>query len=258
MEPRTVPPTSTSPLIRPGEAGWLLAGAPWQRLAVLGDSVATGVPAMSQLAGAFASAGFLAVRYDNRGSGQSGGRTEAAALADYAEDTRAVMKWLTSRKDVDPRRIAFVGHGVGAWIALFAASREKRVGGVAILGAKRRAPENCGCRQRLFNSTCVVERGPRKAKPDICRAVFEIAVLRMHCEGVEKLGRAADGDGRSPQVLPGIVRAYQHRLCDVAALCTHAAENRIRLSRVGAPLPQDHASDLDRRPGKRLEEHLFG
>ncbi|HEX5106980.1 MAG TPA: alpha/beta fold hydrolase [Vicinamibacterales bacterium] len=98
------------------------------------DSVATGVPAMSQLAGAFASAGFLAVRYDNRGSGQSGGRTEAAALADYAEDTRAVMKWLTSRKDVDPRRIAFVGHGGGAWIALFAASREKRVGGVAILG----------------------------------------------------------------------------------------------------------------------------
>jgi lysophospholipase L1-like esterase len=48
MEPRTVSPApstsapSTSPFLRPGEAGWLLAGAPWRRLAVLGDSVATG------------------------------------------------------------------------------------------------------------------------------------------------------------------------------------------------------------------------
>jgi len=97
------------------------------------DSIAAAVPAMSQLAGAIASAGFIAVRYDNRGTGQSGGRTESAALADYADDTRAVLKWLTSRKDVDPRRVAFVGHGGGAWIAMLAASREKRVAGLATL-----------------------------------------------------------------------------------------------------------------------------
>lgn len=45
MEPRTASTASappSSPFLRPGEAGWLLAGAPWHRLAVLGDSVATG------------------------------------------------------------------------------------------------------------------------------------------------------------------------------------------------------------------------
>ena len=70
-----------------------------------------------QLAGALADAGFIVVRYDRRGSGQSGGRSESAALADYADDVRTVVKWLAVRKDVDPKRIAVIGHDTGAWIA---------------------------------------------------------------------------------------------------------------------------------------------
>jgi uncharacterized protein len=55
---------------------------------------------------------------------------------DLAEDARSVMRWLAARKDVDPRRIALVGHGEGAWIALLAASRERRFAAVvSIAGA---------------------------------------------------------------------------------------------------------------------------
>ncbi len=94
------------------------------------DGFALGVPTLQQLAGAIADAGFLAVRYDKRGVGQSGGRPESAGIQDYAEDVRAVVRWLLQRKDVDPKRIAVVGHGEGAWVAMLAAEREKRIGAV--------------------------------------------------------------------------------------------------------------------------------
>jgi uncharacterized protein len=99
------------------------------------DGFASGVPTIGQLAGAFADAGFLAVRYDRRGFGQSGGRAESATLGDYADDARAVVRWLLERKDVDPKRIALVGHSEGAWVALLTAARERRVAAVTFVEA---------------------------------------------------------------------------------------------------------------------------
>ena len=95
------------------------------------DGVVMGVPTLAQLAGAMADAGMLAVRYDKRGFGQSGGRAESAGIQDYAEDVRTVVRWLLQRKDIDPKRIAVVGHSEGAWVALLAAAREKRISAVA-------------------------------------------------------------------------------------------------------------------------------
>jgi len=70
------------------------------------DETVFNIPIFGQLAGALADAGFLVVRYDKRGVGQSGGRGESATLADYAEDVRAVVKYLSERKDVDKKHIA--------------------------------------------------------------------------------------------------------------------------------------------------------
>lgn len=99
------------------------------------DGFAAGVPTTGQLARAVAQAGFLAVRYDKRGYGQSGGRAESATLADFAEDARAVRRWLERRPDVDGKRIAIVGHSEGAWVALLAASREKRFAAIVSIAA---------------------------------------------------------------------------------------------------------------------------
>lgn len=99
------------------------------------DGYVVGIPVMGQLAGALAEAGFLTVRYDKRGYGQSGGRSESASLTDYADDARTVMRWLAERPDVDPRRIALVGDSDGAWVALMAAARERRFAAVASIGA---------------------------------------------------------------------------------------------------------------------------
>jgi pimeloyl-ACP methyl ester carboxylesterase len=97
------------------------------------DGAAYGVPTLAQLADAIAKAGYLVVRYDKRGFGQSGGRAESATLTDYAEDVRAVVRWLGDRKDVDPKRIAVVGHGEGVWVGLIAAARERKVAALVSL-----------------------------------------------------------------------------------------------------------------------------
>ena len=99
------------------------------------DGAVGGVPILGQLAGALAEAGFLAVRYDKRGAGQSGGRVESATMRDYAEDVRAIVRWLRDRRDVDRDRIAVIGHQEGAWLALLAASRERRIRAVVSIAA---------------------------------------------------------------------------------------------------------------------------
>ena len=99
------------------------------------DSTVAGIPVLSQLAGALAEQGFLVLRYDKRGVGQSGGRTESATQRDYADDLIGVVKWLERRDDVDPRRIAVAGHSEGGAIALLAAAREKKIDAVVLIAA---------------------------------------------------------------------------------------------------------------------------
>jgi pimeloyl-ACP methyl ester carboxylesterase len=97
------------------------------------DGLAVGIPILGQIAGALADAGYLVVRYDKRGIGQSGGRAESATLADYADDVRAAVKLLSDRKDVDPKRIAVVGHSEGGLVALMTAAKEKKVAAVGLI-----------------------------------------------------------------------------------------------------------------------------
>ncbi len=100
------------------------------------DGTVAGIPVLGHIARDLARAGFLVVRYDKRGIGQSGGRAETAALVDYAEDARAVVTWLRkSRKDdVDAKRIAVVGHSEGAWIAMQLATMEKDIAALVMVG----------------------------------------------------------------------------------------------------------------------------
>src|SRR6185437_14632086 len=98
------------------------------------DEMAFGIPVLGQVANAIADAGFIVVRYDKRGVGQSGGRLEAATLADYADDLRAAVKFLADRKDVDPKRIAVIGHSEGGDVALLAAAKDKKIAAIVLIG----------------------------------------------------------------------------------------------------------------------------
>jgi uncharacterized protein len=141
------------------------------------DGVAYGVPVLGELAGALADGGFIVVRYDKRGVGQSGGRSETVSLTDYAEDVRAAVKALTGRKDVDPQRIAIVGHGEGGLVALIAAGKEKRIAAVALAGT----PGMNGADLALAQQQRMLDRmklspEERQAKVDAQKKIHEAAI----------------------------------------------------------------------------------
>lgn len=99
------------------------------------DQMVSGVPVFAQLAKGLADSGHIVLRFDRRGTGQSGGRTENATIGDYADDVVSAVRWLARRKDVDKNRIVVAGYGDGAAAALVAASRQKEIDGVITIGA---------------------------------------------------------------------------------------------------------------------------
>jgi len=149
------------------------------------DETTAGVPIFAELAGAIADAGFLVVRFDKRGTAQSGGRAESATLADYAEDVRSVVKYLQRRKDVDKNRIAVVGHGEGGWIALAAARSEKAIRALAVLAtAGTTGAELILEQQRRILGRLEISEPDRQARIDLQRRIQQAVVSGSGWEGI--------------------------------------------------------------------------
>jgi pimeloyl-ACP methyl ester carboxylesterase len=125
----TMPPASAGRLRSPAVV--LVAGSG----AIERDVVVAGIPIFAQLAGDLAARGFVVLRYDKRGIGQSGGRLETVTLREYADDVVAAVKWLEKRKDVDKRRIAVLGYSEGGSVGMLAASREKKISALVLMSA---------------------------------------------------------------------------------------------------------------------------
>lgn len=73
--------------------------------------------------------GFLVLRVDDRGAGQSTGPVENLTFDDLVADGRRALGFLRARDDVDPARIALLGHSEGGVSAPILAAE----GGIAAL-----------------------------------------------------------------------------------------------------------------------------
>jgi len=139
--------------VRVGAAGFSLAGTltkpvdtptpangRWPTILLVPDSASSdrdltfaGIPIFRQLSDALVENGFMVMRFDKRGVGQSGGRPESATLEDYADDVRELVRYLERRPDVDRERIILVGYSDGGWVSLVAARRENKIKAVALI-----------------------------------------------------------------------------------------------------------------------------
>ncbi len=144
-----------------------------------------GIPIFGQIAGALADAGFLVVRYDKRGVGQSGGRAESATISDYADDALAVFKYVSKRPDVVPQRVAMLGHSEGAAVAMIAGAREKKISAL-ILVAGMGVP---GADLVLWQQQHVLERSKlppeeRAAKIELQKKIENAVLTGKGWEGI--------------------------------------------------------------------------
>jgi fermentation-respiration switch protein FrsA (DUF1100 family) len=74
--------------------------------------------------------GFAALRFDMRGCGESGGERGFVRCMDQVADTRNALTWLSARPEIDPQRIAVIGHSFGAAVAIYAAGIDQRIAAV--------------------------------------------------------------------------------------------------------------------------------
>ena len=158
------------------------------------DEIAAGLPVFAQIAGALAEQGYAVLRYDKRGVGQSGGRSEAAGLTDYADDLIAAVRWMDRQPFADRRRIAVAGHSEGGWIAMLAAAREDRISSVALLST----PGTSGAdlileQQRHLLDVAKAPEAERRAKIDLQQRIQAAVVSNKGWEGIPlPLRRQAD------------------------------------------------------------------
>lgn len=92
----------------------------------------------ARLADALAARGVASLRYDPRGCGASDGSWEQSDLFSRIDDARDAIGAMRSRRELDLRRTAIVGHGEGATIALSVAIGDPAIGAVGLIGASAR------------------------------------------------------------------------------------------------------------------------
>jgi pimeloyl-ACP methyl ester carboxylesterase len=84
--------------------------------------------------------GFLVLRFDDRGVGASSGPLEDFDFDDIVADSRRALHFLRARPDVDPERVALLGHSEGGISAPLLATQE-HVAAIALLAAPGRPLE---------------------------------------------------------------------------------------------------------------------
>ena len=88
-----------------------------------------------QVAARLAAAGIAVLRCDDRGFGASGGSLDSATIADFADDAAAQLAWLRARSDVDPLRLAVIGHSEGGITGPLLAEREAGLRALVLMAA---------------------------------------------------------------------------------------------------------------------------
>ena len=94
---------------------------------------------LARLADALAERGVASLRYDPRGCGESDGAWERTALFTRIDDARDAIGAMRSRRELDLRRTAIIGHGEGATVALSVAIGDPAIGAVGLIGAAGRS-----------------------------------------------------------------------------------------------------------------------
>lgn len=100
------------------------------------------------IADALARRGIASLRWDDRGTGESGGDHMGSTVDDFAADARAAVAFLRSRPEVDGSAIGIVGHSEGGLIAPMVAVADKSVGFLVLL-----APSGEPLRSLLMRQT---------------------------------------------------------------------------------------------------------
>jgi uncharacterized protein len=169
----------------PGPAALLLVGSgPVDRNENWGR---VRVDATRQLAHALGHAGIASLRYDKRGIGASeGGNWRAAGFFDGVDDAAAALARLGQQPEVDPARIAAIGHSEGAIVASALAGRGEPLAALVLLAGTAVPGTEVGRYQvRRLISTLP---GPLQALVRLLPLDVDARVAKSHAKTLARTG----------------------------------------------------------------------
>jgi pimeloyl-ACP methyl ester carboxylesterase len=151
--------------------------------------------------------GIAVLRYDKRGIGKSTGSADKATTLDLAADAQTAIAYLKTRKEIDPAKIALIGHSEGAMIAPLLASQTKDVAWVVLLAA----PATIGEDTLLIQSELIGRAGgltdeQLEASLDFDHAAYDL--VRTEKDGAalnEKLNGLVKGSGLDAAMPPAVL-----------------------------------------------------
>ena len=118
--------------------------------------------------------GIAVLRFDKRGTGESGGEYFTATTQDFADDAEAALNYLKKRREIDTSNLGLIGHSEGGIIAPIIAARNNDVkfivlmAGLGVSGAELSLAQN----QFAFNKTSISER-EKEDLDKILRSIYE-------------------------------------------------------------------------------------
>ncbi|OSZ81987.1 hypothetical protein CAP35_01585 [Chitinophagaceae bacterium IBVUCB1] len=77
--------------------------------------------------------GYIVLRVDDRGVGQTTGDRKKATSADFAKDAHAAIDYLKTRKEVNAKKIGMLGHSEGGMIAPMVAIERKDIDFIVLM-----------------------------------------------------------------------------------------------------------------------------
>jgi uncharacterized protein len=77
--------------------------------------------------------GMAVLRHDDRGVGKSAMPKTPTSYRDLINDSKAAVQYLRSRSDIDPDRIALIGHSEGGTTATIIASEDSKIAAIVLL-----------------------------------------------------------------------------------------------------------------------------
>jgi len=233
-------------------------------------AIVSGFRLFRQVADTLSRRGFAVLRLDDRGIGGSGGDVNGTT-ADFADDIRAGVAYLRTRREIDGRRIALVGHSEGGMIAPMVAAADRRIAAIVLMAG----PADRGDSVIAFQLRSAVAQEPsiapaaRDSALNAVRAQFDstsgrapwmryflsydpLSVIRQVRQPVLILQGATDQQVTADQA-PRLERAL--RASGNRRVTTHVFRDRNHLflrDSSGAP------SGYSRLPSGRVDDEVMG
>ncbi len=166
---------------QPVPAVVLIAGSgPHER-----DENIAGVKVFAQIAEHLTSQGFAVLRYDKRGVGRSEGRYDAATTYDFANDAQAAVRFLRTRPEIAPGRIALIGHSEGAIVALLVAAHDPTLAAVVLMAGPATSGEEVVLEQQRYLLRNLLEK-EQQERIALQKKILEAAKTDRGWEEIER------------------------------------------------------------------------